>query len=41
MDISIDLNVPFRDLAWRIKDGMENVPYFKVFRVLLVKRNKN
>jgi len=33
-DISIDLNVPFRILAWRIKAGMENVPYFKIFRVI-------
>ena len=41
IDIYIDLIVPFRVLAWWLKNGIEHVPYFEVFRVLVMKRNKN
>jgi hypothetical protein len=37
----MDLNTPFSVLAWRLKDRMEHVRYFKVFRVSVVERNKN
>ncbi len=41
IDINIDLIVPFRILAWWLKNGKKSVPYFEVFRVLVMERNKN
>ena len=36
IDIYIDLIFPFNFLAWRLKNGIEHVPYLEVLRVLVV-----